>query len=59
MTSPVTNASSGCDADDASKENFLSLNLTFSEGRYPSRKTLTPTRVESTLDTMPYAAGSP
>ena len=47
------------DDDDTSKENFLSLNLTFSVGKYPSRKTLIPILVDKTLETIPYAAGSP
>ena len=45
--------------DDTSKENFLSLNLTFSFGRYPSRNTLIPTLVDKMFETIPYAAGSP
>ena len=44
---------------DASNVNFLSLNRTFSVGKYPSRNTLMPTLVDNTLETIPYAAGTP
>jgi len=45
--------------DDTSIQNFFSLNLTFSFGKDPSRKTLIPTLVDKIFETIPYAEGYP